>query len=915
LISFCQKTEPNRGFGLRRSLARCCRDIGRDFEKHSAHHLIAREPKVFCLLWMLAIYLYNSILIIKGSLTSGPTPRRTRHERGNPDVHEGNDLQGPLTQQEHGWNQAHDGSVAPQVWFELSRYGWMLPSVTLLVTAIGACALRWGGSSQIGDLLLPLLPLVAVLIGAAAHGVYTGVSSIRRPAEPLSSNHFQPVTPRQYASVRILVNAILLVPMLIVAVVLHFALGGREYLAVIVPLALKEGFASYREVVWTLISRGLLVGLFAWAFMTIGTRLMRRVLAATVLVSVIGGAIAYFAGQRPAFAVIVDRIGQLSSIYFHETQHVMGPRRYAMVLDGYSLVFVLMGMAVGSYLYAWAKGIASRRALAAWTGVWVLSAFVLHHVILPAQSLEGSSAYVWVVGILSAIGWAALIPIPWAAVLLDAHRLLGTPSLAHDTPQHESAKPIGARRGSRLLWAGAACFVLFLVWFAWPAKPSYVAVWRNKGYPVTLKELNAWYPEVSDRQNMAPKYLAAYGYWFQLLEGFYSGAGRRYQMSPGDPKVLMSDVMLVGGAKVKDTELIPANVWDATESYWREVTSPLALDLVEIARQDGPSRYPVDLQQGFLCDVGHLRKLRALARELALDAIYAAVAGDLGRAADSITAIVPLADSLSAEPVLLSQLVRIACLTIAQQACETVVNRSIVGEQDLARLQQRFSEALPCPDDCTILESAVVGDQNMVLAAYESDFEDFTRSAIPYALLWRMAFIPQAEYLVFPASGEAAKASARCLWFECDCRQKLRKSGALSFVAPMAGILTPVWNRISTAEWRLRMQLAVTETGLAVERYRLVHGELPAILEDLAPAFLASVPNDYFAGPRRPLKYVRRQDGGYVVYSVSRNGKDDNGVERDDWRKSSDIAFAVAPLSFRADKQVGPETTSTGAGS
>lgn len=68
----------------------------------------------------------------------------------------------------------------------------------------------------------------------------------------------------------------------------------------------------------------------------------------------------------------------------------------------------------------------------------------------------------------------------------------------------------------------------------------------------------------------------------------------------------------------------------------------------------------------------------------------------------------------------------------------------------------------------------------------------------------------------------------------------------------------------------------LARTALALERYRLAHGEFPESLDALAPQFIAAVPHDVISG--QPLKYRRTSDGQFVLYSVGWNETDDGGV-------------------------------------
>jgi hypothetical protein len=64
--------------------------------------------------------------------------------------------------------------------------------------------------------------------------------------------------------------------------------------------------------------------------------------------------------------------------------------------------------------------------------------------------------------------------------------------------------------------------------------------------------------------------------------------------------------------------------------------------------------------------------------------------------------------------------------------------------------------------------------------------------------------------------------------------------------------------------------------AIALERYRLAHGEFPESLDNLAPQFMEKIPHDIIGGG--PLHYRRTNDGQFVLYSVGWNETDDGGV-------------------------------------
>jgi hypothetical protein len=67
----------------------------------------------------------------------------------------------------------------------------------------------------------------------------------------------------------------------------------------------------------------------------------------------------------------------------------------------------------------------------------------------------------------------------------------------------------------------------------------------------------------------------------------------------------------------------------------------------------------------------------------------------------------------------------------------------------------------------------------------------------------------------------------------------------------------------------------MVKTTIALNRYKLRHGQWPERLEALAPAFLTALPRDLMDGG--VLRYRREPDGRFTLYSVGQNGTDDGG--------------------------------------
>ncbi|HWY32805.1 MAG TPA: hypothetical protein VNX46_18720 [Candidatus Acidoferrum sp.] len=95
-------------------------------------------------------------------------------------------------------------------------------------------------------------------------------------------------------------------------------------------------------------------------------------------------------------------------------------------------------------------------------------------------------------------------------------------------------------------------------------------------------------------------------------------------------------------------------------------------------------------------------------------------------------------------------------------------------------------------------------------------------------------------------------------------------NGALARMA-----LPAVFNSVKRFT-RAQAHLDLARVAIALERFRLAHGEFPDSLDVLAPQFLDPIPHDVING--QPLHYRRTNDGQFVLYSVGWNETDDGGV-------------------------------------
>ena len=183
---------------------------------------------------------------------------------------------------------------------------------------------------------------------------------------------------------------------------------------------------------------------------------------------------------------------------------------------------------------------------------------------------------------------------------------------------------------------------------------------RHDGVPVGATELQKWVGVVADQENAALKILEAADYVVAPPDGFNREVWPR-----------------------RSEELGPQERDELKENVTNNAP---ALEAVHAAAQLKQSQFHLDYSRGPALLLPHLAKIKSLSQLLKWEAYLYSEEGQTDRAVKSVMDGVSLARSLDREPLLISQLVRIACLAIDGSALErekTALRREpeLAGEQ------------------------------------------------------------------------------------------------------------------------------------------------------------------------------------------------------------------------------------------
>ena len=291
--------------------------------------------------------------------------------------------------------------------------------------------------------------------------------------------------------------------------------------------------------------------------------------------------------------------------------------------------------------------------------------------------------------------------------------------------------------------------------------------------------------------------------------------------------------------------------------------------------------------------------------------------GHLDAANSNLCALVRLAVNQKPEPLVISQLVRQACVAIAFNVTWQALQTPGWADAQLAALQSAWS-ACDLPGDmgkAFEMERAMlldfyrqIGASRATLDRVISQREDGELGELMGSLptqgfwlhyvhlpVWRMAWIDQ-DALRSLEQWEVAIDQERLVRAKSWAALPGRSTGdgpveSMPWMGLFQGREQLGWYdrlrylfsaesfAITDALLRktlfIQTQQQMVLTAIAVARYRVLHGKEPSDLNALVPGLLPALPRDWMNG--ETLRYRLRPGGGFLVYSVGEDGKDDNG--------------------------------------
>ncbi len=399
---------------------------------------------------------------------------------------------------------------------------------------------------------------------------------------------------------------------------------------------------------------------------------------------------------------------------------------------------------------------------------------------------------------------------------------------------------------------------------------------RAAGYPATCEELNEWYSIPQDQKNAADPIfdaIAAFQKW---------------------PRQDMDVLPFVGtGYGPNRTELMSDSLKETIADFLAD--NAQSLELLHKASRIKNCRFPVDYTEGFNSRINYLGDFRQSIRLVALEAALYALNNQSDAAIDSISTLFALARFLEKEPLIISQLVRIACQAQALGALEYAIHQVKFSDQQLTDLSQKVENAKNQGAMLYGFAGERACGMDIFTKPTQQKLDVLGGTVPPIRLMFLYTAIGMAGqdamiYLdIMSKSVQACKLPLKeRLEVVKSIDTEMREIPEIRYLAKA---MTPAVARVTEIDCRTMARLDAAFAAIAVERYRLANGKLPESLNDIVPEFIESIPIDPF--DTKPLKY-KKLDPGFVIYSIGEDRQDDGGKERGPERKKpNDVTFII----------------------
>jgi hypothetical protein len=468
-----------------------------------------------------------------------------------------------------------------------------------------------------------------------------------------------------------------------------------------------------------------------------------------------------------------------------------------------------------------------------------------------------------------------------------------------------------SRRRKILIVVGAALAAVVLIpvirhYQLKAAVNRYRAELKAKGEPMELAQVIP--PTLTPEQNSAAFFLKA----ASLLDTNWNVLGSN---PPPAMRMVAPGKAMIGWQQPDVRE----SGKNGPTNSWLEIDCVLtleknALDTLRQLPEHSQFDFKIDYSAGFSkMKYSSLVPAKKAAQRLSASAINGLRRNDTDTAARDIEAMLAVANGISHDRILISELVRIAIAQISVAASWEFLQSTNITDGQLAALQHTWSclEFIQAFENSITTERAVgtielaemrsSGLQHYLDLSGKAGLFDTEASLLSgfkvkyKATMWRFwwSYPDELRYLqgmqVLLEPMRQTRTNYTLLAVDIEARNRMKKLPFMSdkddgfwFTDPtkadfhfIISSSMPAFESAFNKVMRVEAARQTIVTAIALKRYQLKYGKYPTDLDLLAPEFVPTVPLDPVDG--QPLRYRLNFDGTFLLYSIGENGEDDGG--------------------------------------
>ncbi len=323
--------------------------------------------------------------------------------------------------------------------------------------------------------------------------------------------------------------------------------------------------------------------------------------------------------------------------------------------------------------------------------------------------------------------------------------------------------------------------------------------------------------------------------------------------------------------------------WEKSPQEWTEeerleverflaANQELVREIRQMAERGGPIQR-LDFSILSEMDLSFFERLRSCTRLLRADAVIKAAEGDNLEAVEDIIAGMKLGNALAQEPLVISQLVRIAVYGVMTDAVQDCFDGSDFSQELVRRLVTHIAQG----DNRHAFAESMAGERYTGIEAF-SMFRSNTPETFNGGVIRLWLDMDESRYLELM---NRTVSVAELPYYEAapELEHIEKEIDNLSFFHFNSTILLPSVPRLSRVQARHEATLDLMQMGIMIEQHHAREGSYPENLDAIAPDLGGDLPVDPFTG--EAYQYCLSEDG-FLLYSVGQNLSDDGG--RHHWR-------------------------------